>query len=159
MLTRYLTLNTILFCIIFAMTLFIGNMVTTFTKLALANPLMNVRAIVIEPVYTDQELLQFTGTFDREVACTLIDFRLDLTNMVTNDVISLNKTHLATAPMPNKGPGYDMEIEFALLMPNTIYPGRWQPTFNGEYICNKGIFTAQKSVHLVTPSFSIMASH
>lgn len=148
-------LDALLLAVILVMTTFIGSMVHTYVKLSTSSPLENIRAVVVEPVYIDQELLEFSGTFDRSVSCTLLDFRLDLTNMDTGDVIGLNKNHLARSPAPNTGPGKNLEIQFALLMPNTIYPGRWQPTFDGSYICNNGIFTAHKNSHVTITSFVI----
>lgn len=127
----------------------------SYARLQVAKPLENIRAVVVEPVYVDQELLEFTGTFDRDVSCTLHHFRLDLTNMSTGDVITLNENHLARVPPPDTGPGKDLEIEFALVMPGTIYPGRWQPEFRGAYVCRYGIFTAFKREQVTVRSFSI----
>lgn len=148
-------LDALLLTIIIVMLTFISSMVYTYVRLSMASPLENMRAVVVEPVYVGQDLLEFSGTYDRSVSCTLIDFRLDLTNMETGDVIGLNKTHLARSPSPNKGPGTDLAIEFALTMPKTIYPGRWQPTFDGAYVCTNGIFTSHKTVHVTTTSFVI----
>lgn len=148
-------LDALLLTIIIVMLTFISSMVYTYVRLSMASPLENIRAVVVEPVYVGQDLLEFSGTYDRSVKCTLIDFRLDLTNMETGDVIGLNKTHLARSPSPNKGPGTDLAIEFALTMPKTIYPGRWQPTFDGAYVCTNGIFTSHKTAYVTTTSFVI----
>lgn len=140
------------------MTTFMCGMFYTYAHLQMASPLKNIRAVVVEPVFVDQDLLEFTGTFDRDVSCTLNHFRMDLTNMTTGDVITLNENHLATAPSPDKGPGRNLQIEFALAMPQTIYPGRWQPEFRGAYVCRYGIFTAFKREQVTVSSFLITES-
>jgi hypothetical protein len=150
--------NLVLLGIILVMTTFMSGMFYTYAKLQMSHPLENIRAVVVEPVFVEQDLLEFTGTFDRDVSCTLQHFRLDLTNMITGDVIVLNENHLARTPAPDTGPGKDLAIEFALIMPGTIYPGRWQPEFRGAYVCRYGIFTAFKREQISINSFVITPS-
>lgn len=146
----------ILLTLIMSMTGFMGSMFYAYAKLNMAHPLENIRAVVLEPVYAGQDLIEFTGTFDRKVSCTLQHFRLDLTNMKTTDMISLNQKHLAVVPKPDRGPGTGMNIDFALIMPDTMYPGRWRPAFSGAYVCRYGIFTDFKRVHVTADSFMVV---
>ena len=148
-------LSAILLIVILVMSTFMGGMFYTYARLQMASPLENIRAVVVEPVYVDQEMLEFTGTFDRDVSCTLHHFRMDLTNMSTRDVISLTQDHLVKTPAPDTGPGENLEIQFGLAMPRTIYPGRWRPEFRGAYVCRYGIFTAFKREQVTIQSFYI----
>jgi hypothetical protein len=142
--------------VIFIMIAFKASLFYSYVKLHQSHPLENIRAIVLEPVYAGQELIEFQGTFDRDVSCTLHNFRLDFTNLKTNDIIALTPAHLAKTPVPDKGPGKNLNIDFALVMPDTIYPGRWQPTFNGAYVCKYGIFTNFKRVRITVNSFLVI---
>lgn len=156
MFKRFLTTSTILICIILAMFLFIASMIGSYLKLQFADPLENIQVEVVQPVYQDQDLLEFVGKYDRAVECSLMTFRLELTNIVTNDIITLTPKHIVKAPIPNKGPGKDLEIEFTLAMPSTIYPGRWKPNFWGQYLCKNGIFVAYKDKNVSqTPPFVV----
>lgn len=145
----------VLVSIIMAMSVFMGSMFYAYAKLNMALPLENLRTVVMVPVYEGQDLLEFKGTFDRSVSCTLQRFRIDFTNLSTNDMISLTEKHLAKAPVPDKGPGVGLKVNFALAMPTTMYAGRWQPIFHGAYLCKHGIFTAQKAANITADSFLV----
>ena len=149
-------LTCVLITVIAIMFGFKSAMIYSYIKLHQSHPLENIRAVVLEPVYEGQDLIDFQGTFDRSVSCTLHQFRLDFTNLKTGDIISLNQTHLAKAPRPDKGPGKALNIDFALTMPETMYPGRWQPHFDGAYVCKYGIFTNYKRVHITIDSFLVV---
>lgn len=145
-----------LVAIIVVMLAFKSAMLYSYIKLHQSHPLENIRAVVLEPVYAGQDLIEFQGTFDRSVSCTLKNFRLDFTNLRTGDIITLNHKHLAKAPRPDKGPGTALNIDFALTMPDTMYPGRWQPHFYGAYVCKYGIFTNFKNVNIMVDSFLVI---
>lgn len=138
------------------MFMFIASMIGSYLKLQFADPLENIHVEVVQPVYQDQDLLEFAGKYDRAVECSLMTFRLELTNMSTTDIITLTPKHIVKAPSPHKGPGKDLEIEFTLAMPSTIYPGRWKPNFWGQYLCKNGIFVAYKDKNVSqTPPFVV----
>lgn len=128
----------------------VGCLVYSYVKLQTSYPLENLRGAIIQPVSQNDELLEFKGMYDRHVQCNMTTFVIHLHNTETNDMIMLTPNHLAK-PLPiNAPPGLDIEIQFSLFMPDTIYPGTWKPRYVGFYICHLGIFLDQK-VQVINP--------
>ena len=142
--TRVTAINASLITLTVVMLTFISTMAYTFVKLQISRPLENLTAYVTQPVYTGQQTLEFTGTFDRQVACQLTGFTLMLNSSTTNDVYVLDKRHLVIGPANEKGPGSRLTVEFTLEMPTSLKSGFWTPEFQGHYACRLGIFTDLK---------------
>lgn len=153
---KIFSVNLSMFLIILLMTGLISFSLFSYIKVQQSLPLENLHSAFVEPVYEEQDMLEVKGTFDRAVACQLIDFELNLLNIETHDIVTLNKSHLVKSPAPIVGPGTDIKINFALSMPKAMYPGRWQPTFTGEYICKYGIFLDLKLQKVTISSFLVL---
>jgi hypothetical protein len=134
---------------------FVAVMTGTYIRLQAAQPLENLSAHVVQPVYSGQPTLEFEGTFDRPVSCRLTDFHLTLSNADTGQVIVLNSQNLVRAPATEKGPGDDLKIEFAVALPVSIRSGFWIPTFHGEYLCRLGIFLDNKHETVAIAGFTV----
>ena len=133
----------------------LSAMVYSYVKLQQAYPLENLRGAILQPVYDGDPVLEFKGTYDRYVKCNMTGFDVQLYNEETADIITLTPDHLAK-PLPVRlEPATDINTEFALFMPKTMYPGTWKPSFTGFYICQLGIFVDPK-VQVVTPEAFII---
>lgn len=122
------------------------------------NPLKNIKVQVVEPVYTNSYEIVWAGTYDRDVRCRLLTFKLYLTNKESGDVIMLGPQHLTRTPKPNLEPGTNIPINFALKTPTNIYAGVWSSLFDAKYVCQHGIF--QQVIHVEDPvdSFTVIES-
>lgn len=126
-----------------------GYLLLTYFHLQSSHPLENFRGGFITPIsLTTDETIVGTGLYDRHVLCKLTNFDIHLFNTETSDEIVIGPKSLAKVPPAHLKPGNDIPIEFEVYIPKTIYPGRWKPTYHGEYICQEGIFQEAKSVHL-----------
>ena len=125
-------------------------MVYSYVKLQQAHPLENLRGAILQPLYDDNTILEFKGTYDRHVKCNMTGFDVHLYNTETQDIITLTPDHLAKPLAVIPEPALDIKTEFALFMPKTMYPGTWKPSFTGFYICQLGIFVDAK-VQVITP--------
>lgn len=134
---------------------FVGVMTITYIRLQSAQPLENLSAQVVQPVYSGQPTLEFEGTFDRPVSCRLTNFHLTLSNANTGQVIVLNSQHLVRAPATEKGPGAGLKIEFAVVLPASMRSGFWVPAFHGEYLCRLGIFLDNKHETVSVAGFTV----
>lgn len=134
---------------------FVGVMTSTYVRLQAAQPLENLSAQVVQPVYSGQPTLEFEGTFDRPITCRLTDFHLTLSNAGTGQVIVLNNQNLVRAPATEKGPGNGLKIEFAVTLPDSIRSGFWVPVFHGEYLCRLGIFLDNKHETVLVAGFTV----
>jgi len=144
------------FVVIFSATTYT---IYTYVKLTQSWPLENFDGHVISPVdlATDTTLLA-GGTFTRRVQCSMYDFNLQLRNPITKDIIILKPEHLATTPKSSMSPAKDIQIKFALFIPQNLYTGHWTPTFTGKYWCRYGIFTANKIQEVTVESFEVIDS-
>ena len=141
-----------------ALVLLLGSlacMVYSYVKLQQAYPLENLRGAVIQPISSNDDMLEFQGTYDRYVKCNMTGFDVHLYNEDTQDIITLNHQHLAKPVPIIPKPSKDIKIQFALFMPKTIYPGTWKPSFTGMYICQMGIFMDQK-MQVISPEAFIV---
>ena len=152
---RVTAMNVFLITLVSVMLAFMGTMGYTYFKLLKARPLENLMAYVTQPVHAGQPVLEFTGTYDRDMSCTGAGFTLMLHNSLTNDVYVLDKRHLVVGPAGGKGPGKGLKIEFTLEMPASLKSGFWTPTFEGNYVCRLGIFTDYKHATVTIPGFYV----
>ena len=119
----------------------------TYVLLQSSSPLDNFRGGFITPVSLSEDLVIVgTGVYDRDVICKITDFDIHLVNIDNDEEIIIGPKSLAKAPPANLKPGKDIPIEFDLFIPTTLYPGKWMPEYHGTYICQAGIFQAQKTV-------------
>lgn len=133
-------------------------MVYSYVKLQTSHPLENLRGAILQPVYDDQSVLEFRGTYDRYVKCNMTGFDVQLYNEETADIITLTAVHLAKPVPVIPEPAKNIKTEFALFMPKTMYPGTWKPSFTGFYICQLGIFVDQKIQKVEPEAFVIKAA-
>jgi hypothetical protein len=133
-------------------------MVYSYVKLQQAYPLENLRGAILQPISSNDDMLEFQGTYDRYVKCNMTGFNVQLYNEETRDIITLTPVHLAKPVPVIPEPGLDIKTQFALFMPKTIYPGTWKPSFTGFYICQLGIFVDQKTQVIKPEAFIIQAA-
>jgi hypothetical protein len=133
----------------------ISSLVHSYVKLQQSYPLENLRGAVIQPIATDADVLEFQGTYDRYVKCNMTGFDVHLYNEETADIITLTHDHLAKPLAVIPEPAEGIKTQFALFMPETMYPGTWKPSFTGFYICQLGIFVDPK-VQVITPEAFII---
>jgi hypothetical protein len=148
-------LNIFLASLVTVMISFIGTIGYTYFKLLKSPPLDNLLAYVTQPVHAGQPVLEFTGTYDRDMSCSVAGFHLLLHNSISNDVYVLDRRHLVVGPAGDKGPGTGLKVEFTLEMPSSLKSGFWTPTFEGDYVCKLGIFTDYKHQTVKIPGFYV----
>lgn len=130
-------------------------LIKSFSHLRSAHPLDNLRAYAVQPIYKGDKAIRFTGRFDREIKCTLLNFDLNLINKKSTDILLLGPNHLLDAPLPATGPGENIVISFTLKMPEMITAGKWHTKFTGYYQCSHGIFSDYKVVVVDVDPFTI----
>jgi hypothetical protein len=130
-------------------------LIKSFSHLRNANPLHNLRAHAVEPIFEGDKAIKFTGTFDRHIKCTLLNFDLNLVNDKSNDSLLLGPQHLIQSPPPATGPGENIAISFTLKMPEMMTTGLWNTKFTGYYQCSHGIFNDYKVVVVEVEPFLI----
>jgi hypothetical protein len=133
----------------------ISSLVHSYVKLQQSYPLENLRGAILQPVYDGDPVLEFQGTYDRFVKCNMTGFDVHLYNEETADIITLTHDHLAKPLAVIPEPAEGIKTQFALFMPETMYPGTWKPSFTGFYICQLGIFVDPK-VQVITPEAFII---
>ena len=149
--------NLLLLSITLAMVVFVGSILQTYTHLKYEQPLKNFQGGFKSPVYLDfQTKLEAYGTFDRDIACKMIDFNVLLKSVRTNDVHLLDKQHLLVIPKDFGLRGKNIKTNFVLSIPSSIKEGRYIPTFNGTYFCKEGLFSDLKHVNIQVPPIDIV---
>lgn len=133
--------------------------VYNYVKLQQSWPLEDFTGYVVSPIDIAQDKVIVTdGTYSRSIQCDMYNFEVQLRNAVTKDIIILNKEHLAKAPKASMTPANDVNIEFELFIPGSLYEGWWSPTFEGHYWCKQGIFTANKIQTVPAAAFEVVDS-
>jgi len=149
--------NLLLLSITLAMIVFIGTILQTYTHLKYEQPLKNFQGGFKTPVYMDYETkLVAYGTFDRNIACKMINFHVLLKNKNTNDVHMLDKTHLLVIPKDYGLIGNDIKVNFVLSLPSSIKEGKYIPIFDATYYCKEGLFSDLKYVKVQVPPIDIV---
>ena len=149
--------NLLLLSITMAMIVFVGSILQTYTHLKYEQPLKNFQGGFETPIYMDYETkLVAYGTFDRNIACKMIDFHVLLKNIRTNDVHMLDNRHLLVIPKDFGLRGKNIKTNFVLSLPSSIKEGRYIPVFSGTYFCKEGLFSDLKHVNIQVPPIDIV---
>jgi hypothetical protein len=149
--------NLLLWSITLAMIIFVGSILQTYTHLKYEHPLKNFDGGIKSPIYLDyQNKIEAYGTFDRDIACKMIDFTLLLKSVKTNDVHMLDKRHLLVIPKEYGLVGTNIKVNFVLSLPNSIKEGKYIPIFNGTYFCKEGLFSDLKHVNIQVAPIDIV---
>jgi len=120
--------------------------------------MQNFKGRVANIVLSSSTSLEAWGSFDRDIMCVQTDFKIYLENVETNDIIVLTNKHLLTQPPQAVKPGIGLPIYIELKIPNNLTVGNWAPTFEGQYICKKGIFTEIKTQSIQAPIMQVKES-
>jgi len=145
--------DTLLFALVVLMVIFICSIFLSFLKLQSAHPLENFKGKLQAVDLSHGRHATAVGTYDRTVACSLIDFQLTLKNTHNKDMYVLTKDHLIKAPPAFLDPGKDIPLTFTVKLPSTITTGQYVPSFHGDYICKNGIFQQYKHQSVIVPAF------
>lgn len=123
-------------------------MVYSFLKLSHSVPLNNVSGSTNDlPIsISDRDNIIIGAEFSRDIACSLIDFKVTLENTKDHGGIFLSQFHVIDMPMINVAPTGQHTDSMLLSLPaRVIYPGDWQVSFHGEYKCQYGLFLQHHS--------------
>ena len=147
------TTNMLLFALLALMAVFIFSIFSSFITLQTAHPLENFKGKLQAVDLSHGRHATAVGTYDRKVACSLLDFQLTLKNTYNKDMYVLTKDHLIKAPPAFLDPGKNIPLTFTVKLPTTITTGQYVPTFHGDYICKNGIFQQWKHQTVIVPAF------
>lgn len=159
LLHRFFTLQALGVTTIVLLTVMVIILICSFVTIHRSQPLENLHVEKLPTVdLAHDTTFKFAGTYDRNITCNLYNFDVHLTNIDTNNIITLGPDHLARKPKSNATPGKNIPIEFHLTIPATVYPGIWKTEFTGRYICRLGIFVDQKFQAVTIEPFVIIDS-
>jgi len=159
LLHRFFTLQALGVTTIVLLTVMVIVLICSFVTIHRSQPLENLYVEKLPTVdLAHDNTFKFAGTYDRNITCNLYNFDVHLTDIGTNNIITLGPDHLSKKPKSNRSPGKNIPIEFHLTIPATIYPGTWKTEFTGRYICRLGIFVDQKFQAVTIEPFVIIDS-
>lgn len=159
LLHRFFTLQALGVTTIVLLTVMVIVLICSFVTIHKSQPLENLYVEKLPTVdLAHDSTFKFAGTYDRNITCNLYNFDVHLTDVSTNNIITLGPDHLAKKPKSNLSPGKNIPIEFHLTIPATVYTGTWKTEFTGRYICRLGIFVDQKFQVVTLEPFVIIDS-
>ena len=99
----------------------------------------------------NQDKINFTGTFDRQIRCNMQHLELHFTNYDSKEVVVLGQDRMTISPAYNVPPGKSHTINLEYLLPKNISTGIWNPEFQGTWRCFNSLFWLLLWVHI--PNF------
>ena len=150
-------LKTFLVVLIVAILLGIYYQFQSYYRVHTTNPVKNIKVEVTKPVYDTSTSIQWHGSYDRELYCKLVNFHIVLKHDSGAVNYLLDKNNLTSRINNDVKPGKNIPIDLALRTPHNIALGDYTSDFLGVYFCGKGIFRAERAIHIEIGKFEVIA--
>lgn len=152
------TMSEIILCLMVILIVAFNSLILLqYATLQSSRPLENFSGKFITPVsISKNDRIIAEGYYDRSVMCNLLDFSIHMTHMQSGDRIVIGKERLLQPPPTNVHPGKSIPVSFEVSRPATMYPGLWQPEYEGKYICVYGLFTSVKYQTVSVPTVEVI---